>query len=94
MKHKRVIHTYTEHKVELFWWIVYLLTMLVGFLTGLALIVTPIALFLELQLAWLLILFIFIPIGGLDGLQSVPLHEKTLLAKSTFVILYSVRRQN
>ena len=64
MKHKRVIHTYTEHKVELFWWIVYLLTMLVGFLTGLALIVTPIALFLELQLAWLLILFIFIPIGG------------------------------
>jgi len=63
MKHNRVVHTYTEHKVELFWWIVYLLTMLAGFLTGLALIVTPIALYMEFQLTWLLILFIFIPIG-------------------------------
>ena len=63
MKHNRVINTYTEHKVELFWWIVYLLTMLMGFLTGLALIVTPIALFLEFRLTWLLILFILIPIG-------------------------------
>lgn len=63
MKHNRVIHTYTEQKIELFWWMIYLPAILVGFLTGLAFIVTPIALFLEFQLTWLLILFIFIPFG-------------------------------
>lgn len=63
MRHNQVIHTYTEHKVELFWWMVYLISILVGFLTGIVLIVGPILLFIEFHFTWLLLLFIFIPLG-------------------------------
>jgi len=73
-----VIHAYNEQKVELFWWIVYLVGITVGFIVGLFLIVSPISLFILFGSPWLLILFAFIPLGVWIDIKLVKYTKKML----------------
>ena len=63
MGNSKVIHEYTEKRVELFWWIFYLVVLTVGFIIGVTLIVFPVYLLIQFGSPWLLILFTFIPLG-------------------------------
>ena len=78
MDKSKVIHAYTEQKVELFWWIVYLVGITVGFIVGLFLIVSPISLLILFGSPWLLILFAFIPLGVWIDIKLVKYTKKML----------------
>lgn len=56
MGNSKVIHEYTEKRIELFWWIFYLVVLTVGFIIGVTLIVYPIYLLIQFGAPWLLIL--------------------------------------
>ena len=63
MKEKRLIHAYTEPKMELFRRSFYLLITTAGFILGTALIAGPVVLIITQPSVWLFLLFVLIPLG-------------------------------
>ncbi|RNF38819.1 hypothetical protein [Planococcus salinus] len=63
MEQHQLIHTYTKPPRETFWRIAYIVALLVGALFGAWLVTAPIYYFLKYQNEWILISFVFIPLG-------------------------------
>ncbi|SFQ19477.1 hypothetical protein SAMN05421670_1291 [Psychrobacillus psychrotolerans] len=78
MGNSKVIHEYTEKRIELFWWIFYLVVLTVGFIIGVTLIVFPIYLLIQFGAPWLLILYSFILLGVWIDIKLVYYTPKML----------------
>lgn len=76
MGNSKVIHEYTEKRIELFWWIFYLVVLTVGSIIGVTFIVFPIYLLIQFGSPWLLILFTFIPLGVWIDIKLVYYTQK------------------
>ena len=89
MEKLKVIHKYTEKKVELFWWIFYLVVLTVGFIVGLLLIVSPIFLFIQFVSPWLFVLLVFIPLGVWIDIKLVK-YTKRMFWKNQHLSSYTL----